>query len=58
MVVEGEDLYGDGVNVAARLKSLAEPGGLGVSGAVFDQLKGALAAVREPGRAASEALPP
>ncbi|MEK0084229.1 adenylate/guanylate cyclase domain-containing protein [Benzoatithermus flavus] len=45
VVVEGEDedLYGDGVNVAARLEGLAEPGGLVVSGAVFDQLKGALA---------------
>ena len=33
---DGDDLYGDGVNVAARLESLAEPGGIMVSGTVFN----------------------
>lgn len=35
-MVDGEDLYGDGVNVAARLQEMAEPGGIVVSGAVHD----------------------
>ncbi|MFO1060506.1 MAG: adenylate/guanylate cyclase domain-containing protein [Dongiaceae bacterium] len=36
IVVEGDDLYGDGVNIAARLEALAEPGGILVSQAVAD----------------------
>jgi class 3 adenylate cyclase len=36
------DLYGDGVNVAARLEQLAEPGGGVVSGTAYDQLHGKL----------------
>src|SRR5689334_17654930 len=36
------DLYGDGVNVAARLEQLAEPGGVVVSGTAFDHLQGKL----------------
>ena len=42
VIVEGEDIYGDGVNVAARLEQLAEPGGIVVSGTVFDHLRGEL----------------
>src|SRR5215475_6332348 len=37
VIVEGERLYGDGVNIAARLESLAEPGGLCISGKVFEE---------------------
>ena len=40
VMVEGSDLYGDGVNVAARLESLAEPGSVFVSEAVFTQVRG------------------
>ena len=42
VIVEGEDIYGDGVNVAARLEGLAEPGMVYVSGSVFDQVVGKL----------------
>jgi adenylate cyclase len=40
IIVEGSDIYGDGVNVAARLEALADPGGICVSGTVFDHVKG------------------
>jgi adenylate cyclase len=38
VIVEGDDLYGDGVNVAARLEGLAEHGGICISGTAYDQL--------------------
>ncbi len=40
IIVEGSDIYGDGVNVAARLEALADPGGVCISGTVFDHVKG------------------
>lgn len=39
VLVEGDDLFGDGVNIAARLQGLAEPGGILISATVFDQVK-------------------
>ncbi|MDJ0896561.1 MAG: tetratricopeptide repeat protein [Alphaproteobacteria bacterium] len=36
VLVEGDDIYGDGVNVAARLEGLADPGGICVSGTVYE----------------------
>jgi adenylate cyclase len=38
VMVDGSDIYGDGVNIAARLQELAEPGGIVVSSSVYDQV--------------------
>jgi len=40
VMVEGEDIYGDSVNIAARLEAQAEPGGICVSGDAYRQAKG------------------
>ena len=42
VMVQGEDLLGDGVNVAARLQTAAEPGGICLSGGVYDQIRNKL----------------
>jgi adenylate cyclase len=42
IIVEDEDIYGGGVNIAARLEQLAAPGGIIISAAAFNQVKGRL----------------
>jgi adenylate cyclase len=42
VIVEGPRLYGDGVNIAARVESLAEAGGICLSGTAYDQVEGKL----------------
>jgi adenylate cyclase len=40
VVVDGDDIYGDGVNVAARLEALCEPGGACISDSLYKQIRG------------------
>ncbi len=47
VIIEGDDIHGDGVNVAARLEALADPGSVVVSGSVHEQVKGNLPASPE-----------
>src|SRR5262245_49769869 len=57
VIIEGDDIYGDGVNVAARLEGLAEPGGIVISGTAFDHAKKAEAGFRYIGRQAIKNIP-
>jgi TolB-like protein/Tfp pilus assembly protein PilF len=43
VIGEGSDIYGDGINIAARLEALAEPGGICVSAKVHDEARGKIA---------------
>jgi len=46
VIVQDDDLYGDGVNVAARLEALAEPGGICLSASAHEQVQDKIAAMR------------
>jgi class 3 adenylate cyclase len=48
VLVQGEDLLGDGVNVAARIQTAAEPGGICLSGSVYDQIRNKLSLSFKP----------
>ena len=39
IIVDDSDIFGDGVNIAARLEGIAEPGGISISGAAYDQVR-------------------
>ena len=43
ILIEGDDILGDGVNLAARLESIAEPGGICISSSAYDQVRGKVA---------------
>ena len=47
VIVEGDDLYGDGVNIAARIEALADAGGVFISNTVHDQVRDRLPFVFE-----------
>jgi len=40
VIIDGDDIYGNGVNVATRLQDLAEPGGICIAGTVYEQIEG------------------
>jgi TolB-like protein/class 3 adenylate cyclase/Tfp pilus assembly protein PilF len=44
VLVEGEDILGDGVNIASRLESVADPGGVSISGAAHEHVRGRIEA--------------
>jgi adenylate cyclase len=43
ILIEGDDILGDGVNIAARLEGMAEPGGICISSSAYDQVRGKVA---------------
>jgi adenylate cyclase len=49
IIIEGDDIFGDGVNIAARLEGVADPGGICLSRGAHDQVKGKLDIVFEDG---------
>ena len=55
LLIEGDDILGDGVNIAARLEGICEPGGVLISGAAYDHVRGRIDAdIRRSRREAPE----
>src|SRR5208337_1302301 len=44
VLIDGEDILGDGVNIAARLEGIAEPGGVCIPGSAYDHVRGRIEA--------------
>src|SRR5208337_54526 len=44
VLIDGEDILGDGVNIAARLEAICEPGGICISGSAYDHVRGRIEA--------------
>jgi len=44
ILIDGDDILGDGVNIAARLEGIAEPGGICISGSAYEQVRGKIEA--------------
>jgi adenylate cyclase len=53
IIIEGDDIFGDGVNIAARLQEIASPGGICVSSRVYEDIRDRLDAAFEAGGAQS-----
>jgi len=53
IIEEGERIYGDGVNIAARLESLADPGGICISKTAFDHIETKLPPSEDPSNSRS-----
>src|SRR5450631_2909451 len=49
IIIDGDDIFGDGVNIAARLEGIAEPGGITISGAAHEQVRDRLPYTFEDG---------
>ena len=49
VIIDGDDIYGDGVNIAARIQEIAEPGGVALSAIAHDQVAGKIDAAFEDG---------
>src|SRR5262245_54003157 len=43
IIIDGDDIFGDGVNIAARLEGIAEPGSICISSSAYDQVRGKVA---------------